>query len=263
MTLGGCRLVLGDIDEAYAAAAHLTHKMQHKDGHAIKDYISIPRSSGYRSYHLVSMNRGIDRDYRVELQIRTKLQHLWSTAVEAASFIYGIDYKTERESVLECPSQEQRVRTFFAIVSSLFALEEGTPGVPGHTASKYELVRRLRDLRSSDGILQDLRSANEGVYTLDAKTNPDGPSLYLMRFATDQQFLDIQSFPQEQLEDAIASYGESEACSSLERGQSANETLYDNVLLAYAQDATQLSLAFPNYSAHIAEFIEHVEPFLH
>lgn len=49
----------------------------------MKDYTRRPRESGYRSCHLVTMNRGDDRDYRVEVQVRTKLQHLRATAIEA------------------------------------------------------------------------------------------------------------------------------------------------------------------------------------
>lgn len=50
------------------------------------DYISTPKESGYRSLHLKYKNKNKYRpDYdglQIEIQLRTKLQHIWATAVE-------------------------------------------------------------------------------------------------------------------------------------------------------------------------------------
>ena len=50
------------------------------------DYINNPKSSGYRSVHLIYKYRNKSKPaydgLLIELQIRTKLQHAWATAVE-------------------------------------------------------------------------------------------------------------------------------------------------------------------------------------
>ena len=72
----------------------------------------------------------------MEVQIRTQLQHYWATAVEAAGEIYGTEYKSpevRRQAV--GPEDQERIQ-FFQIVSSLFALEEGAPQVPGFERSQ-------------------------------------------------------------------------------------------------------------------------------
>ncbi|MCG2809454.1 MAG: RelA/SpoT domain-containing protein, partial [Candidatus Portnoybacteria bacterium] len=49
------------------------------------DYIKDPKESGYRSIHLVykyEKNVSLDMQCRIEIQLRTKIQHAWATAVE-------------------------------------------------------------------------------------------------------------------------------------------------------------------------------------
>ena len=45
-------------------------------------------------------------------------------------------------------------------------------------------------------------------------------------------------------------------------GKTASLIDYDDVVLAYAQDGEQLSLAFPNYSTRISEFLDRVNSYL-
>jgi ppGpp synthetase/RelA/SpoT-type nucleotidyltranferase len=97
--IGGCRIILKDMEQVREAISILADRFSLKEGNSIKNYIEQPRGSGYRSCHLITTNPGADRDYRVEVQVRTQLQHLWSTAVEAASFIYESDYKAESSSI--------------------------------------------------------------------------------------------------------------------------------------------------------------------
>jgi ppGpp synthetase/RelA/SpoT-type nucleotidyltranferase len=59
-----------------------------------KDYIQSSRDAdGYRSLHLIYKYRNIKNPsydgLRIELQIRTKLQHIWATAVETMGTLLG------------------------------------------------------------------------------------------------------------------------------------------------------------------------------
>jgi ppGpp synthetase/RelA/SpoT-type nucleotidyltranferase len=49
------------------------------------DYIKKPKESGYRSIHLIykyEKNIPLNSQCRIEIQLRTKIQHAWATAVE-------------------------------------------------------------------------------------------------------------------------------------------------------------------------------------
>ena len=61
--------------------------------HTSRDYIQHPKPSGYRSIHLVYKYKNpISPEYNglfVELQIRTRLQLAWATAVETMGTYLG------------------------------------------------------------------------------------------------------------------------------------------------------------------------------
>jgi len=70
---------------------------------------------------------------RVELQIRTKLQHLWATAVETMGTFLGQALKSRQGS--------QDWLDFFTLISSAFSFIEGTPQIP-----RYSNLSKLRHL---------------------------------------------------------------------------------------------------------------------
>ena len=49
-----------------------------------------PRDSGYRAVHLWTRYDGL----RVEVQLRTQMQHAWAINVENLSLVTGTDYKS-------------------------------------------------------------------------------------------------------------------------------------------------------------------------
>jgi ppGpp synthetase/RelA/SpoT-type nucleotidyltranferase len=136
--LGGCRAIVASIPqlnqlvEFYRAGGSI-HEMQ-KD----QSYIESPKVGGYRSHHFVMRFRGRPdeeafRDRKIELQIRTKLQHAWATAVEAVGMVRNEDLKGG-----EGDTDWLRL---FALMSSEFAEIEGCPLVPG----TYDVEARRQD----------------------------------------------------------------------------------------------------------------------
>lgn len=253
--IGGCRLILNDIDQVNQAVPALQGQLELKHGNGVKNYIERPRLSGYRSCHLITVNEDAGRKYRVEVQVRTRLQHLWSTAVEAASLARGTDLKAERK-VEETGAWEREVREFFAIVSSLFALEEGTAQVEGYVGAKDELVERLRGLGCLDELLNDLSIIDNGVRVEWNAPQIESPGLYLLSLSPELQFLRIVSYGDE-IGAAIEAYNRSESGVVSEPMQEEYGGFSD-VVLAYAENRSHLDLAFPNYFAKVGDFLDRV-----
>lgn len=73
----GCRIVVTTLPELEAVSDRL---MRQWEGHLLRvdDYVTAPKSTGYRARHLVIRREGLP----VEVQIRTQRQHNWARSVE-------------------------------------------------------------------------------------------------------------------------------------------------------------------------------------
>src|SRR5690606_15240116 len=81
--IGGCRSVLEDVSKVRTLRDSLVNSRTRNKLHREDDYITTPKSSGYRGVHLVYKYNGQKsayQDYFVEIQIRSKVQHAWATA---------------------------------------------------------------------------------------------------------------------------------------------------------------------------------------
>lgn len=155
--LGGCRAIMPNISEVLELRDALQN--QKKSRNQIKrtyDYLSTdpgPKESGYRGIHLVYEYMATKKEYegyQIELQLRTALQHAWATAVETIDLFSG-----NRIKYSDAKSEYKR---YFVLASSLMAISEHCPVVPGVRGSRKEIVHELKQLESEIRILEMLES---------------------------------------------------------------------------------------------------------
>src|SRR5215472_16883524 len=94
----------------------------------------------YRSIHLVYKYHS-DRNHtynglKLEIQLRSSLQHAWATAVEAVG--------TFTKQALKASIGESEWLRFFALMGTVIANRERTPLVPGTPINPSELRDELR-----------------------------------------------------------------------------------------------------------------------
>lgn len=142
--IGGIRIILDSIKDVYMVHdAIINANTNHEYIIPPKDYIKEPKKDGYRSLHQVLIyhnDKNLDCDgMRIEVQIRTKLEHSWATAVETLGSINNASYKTGEGGLEE--------KRFFKLASALFALKEDQ-NLPEEfiNTSKEDLVLELRNL---------------------------------------------------------------------------------------------------------------------
>lgn len=286
--IAGCRVIVNSISEVYEVYNEILNlkKTKEIDIKKTKDYIKNPEKSGYRSLHIIIKQtlkqENIDRQYRIELQIRTKLQHYWSTAVEAMSEIDNVEYK-DPTLISKGNTRIQSCLQFFKVISKLFACCENNDD-----ELKEELANSVRTNDNFKEIIEDLKAARNSV-TINMQKNSaqGGEGLYLLELSRETQELTIHSYTMDCVEKAIKNYNSKENSSI---NNEANKIQYDteidncsvnknltvekpdaqtsyitsiNRVLIYAKNEDQLGDTYPNYSYNIEKFIEKVEELIH
>ena len=87
--IGGCRAVFStqaEVEQVLRRFRRNSLKRNEAED-PVRDYVTNPRSSGYRGVHVWTRYR----DRRIEVQLRTELQHEWAKLVEDLVVLTGID----------------------------------------------------------------------------------------------------------------------------------------------------------------------------
>lgn len=246
--LGGCRVILNDIDQVYSAISkyknsRIRHKLKRE-----YDYIKNPKSSGYRSYHMVYQFQSDQKDtynknMLIEIQFRTKLQHIWATAVE----MMGIFTKSN----LKSSQGDKDILRFFTLVSSVIAIEEDTPVCPNTSQWLDQLLYKIKELDKKHNIISTLSGLNVAIdYT---NTNTKGCNYYILILDYEKRMVRVKSFKANNIEYATKAYNQIES--------NINDS-NKNVVLVAASSFESLKEAYPNYFIDIKEFISMIKNML-
>ena len=254
--IGGCRAIVETVAEVSQVAqafgeAAKKNPLRGSQFSKLFDYIGEPKPNGYRGVHLVYKFRSDSpahscyNDQRIEIQIRTKLQHYWATAVETYSAFSGQALKSNIG-----PADWKR---FFVLVATAMAIREQCALVPGAPTSIPDLVAELRVLYSRlnvYGILSGWAAAMKST----EKPPTEGFSKAVMFL------LSIQVNEQEQkLEIRIWPFSKSEVAKANEEYAKLEKDRPDvQAVLVSVDSVTALRAAYPNYFADTTEFLSFV-----
>lgn len=148
--LGGCRAIISTEKKLRKIVRELKKSPELRStGGVVRvmDYIASPKPDGYRSVHLVSKYPDGAGSFRnIEIQVRTRIQHYWATAVEIVDLFTG--------QALKSNQGEPEWKDFFASVSRQFALMEGV-----HIFSQLEYQHQfdsyMKIIQQDDSLLID------------------------------------------------------------------------------------------------------------
>ena len=244
--IGGIRAIVSSIAELqelrnlYTAGSHkLLHELQRED-----DYIATPKDSGYRGVHLVfryQTNKEDKAGYnglRIEMQLRTQLQHTWATAVETFEAFMGEKFKSSQGA--------QEWLDFFALVASAFALKEKQTPLPAHkNLTKQELARRIKQQANDLQVGLMMKSFSLAANNLAPSYRQKG-GLALMIFDSVTKSANVTVYPKDKYELAYEAYVREEQRSSQESTR--------QVVLVKMDSIQKLEKAYPNYFARLKDF---------
>jgi ppGpp synthetase/RelA/SpoT-type nucleotidyltranferase len=250
--IGGCRAVLNSQEDVVNLVhIYLNASKSKRFAHQLKwqkDYISNPRSDGYRSYHLIYEYNGQNRysiydDLRIEIQIRSSVQHAWATAVESVGTFTKQSLKSNQGSV-------EWLR-FFSLMGAMIAQREKTTPIPDTPAEQSKLKSELRQL-ANDLHAQQVLTAYKTA--LNYSNTVKDAKYFLLRLDLENRRVSIKRFTSLQSQEANTAYIEMET-------QNANNNLIQIVLVSVDSIAA-LKRAYPNYFLDTERFSELLKEFL-
>lgn len=246
--IGGCRAVLSSVELVYDIHHYYTEESRIKHRPGREDmYIDNPKASGYRGIHLV-YSYFSDRNphwngLAVEIQLRSRLQHAWATAVETVGTF-------TRQALKSSWGDDQWLR-FFALMGTAHALREGTPPVPDTPSNPTELKRELRRYARKLRVIDRLNAYGQALQVTEQLAEVRGRSFITMALTVRSQRM--QSLSVTSYDDSVLA---TENYDILER-QLAGRADSDVVLVA-VNDLDSLRRAYPNYFLDTTEFVQSV-----
>lgn len=247
--LGGCRFIVPSIDDVYKYANKYEKSRKRHIFKEKYDYIQNPKKSGYRSLHMVYEYHSdtvdtYNKNMLIEIQYRTHLQHLWATAVETVGLF--------TKQAIKSGQGNDDVKRFFVLISSLFAMREDCPIVPGTVNDKTAIVSEIREIDNKCHLIDMLSAIRVAVNIQEqAFSNRQGYYILILNYNTKR--LRIKYYKPSQIEEANKEYNEIE--------KSKNQSNIDAVLVRVESFQT-LKKAYPNYFTDIDEFLTLVSAYL-
>lgn len=236
--IAGCRAICPSMESlrqmlSRYRAGDTKHELeQHED-----DYITVPKLDGYRSHHLKLKFRGSEHTeaydgLRVELQLRTRLQHAWATAVEAVGLYRNEDLKGG--------CGDSGWLRFFELMASEAAASENAPLVPTANADQANRREEIRHLNEQLGALKTLEGFRSAIHQTDS-FGATSARHYLVAFDYPTTTVSVRPY---------------HAISAGSRDYDANDlaAIPENAVLVEVDKIADLKDAYPNYFLDVALF---------
>lgn len=201
------------------------------------DYITNPKKSGYRSYHLIyryqSDRNPVYNKLKIEIQIRTKLQHAWATAVETVGRFIGQALKSS-----QARDEGKDWLRFFTLMGTAIAIREGCPPCPNTPHNSAELKKELQDFARKLNVESRL-DAYSATINITKTARAKNARYFLLLLDTNTKQIEITGYRQDELKKASEEYTKIETSHPQKAGK--------DVVLVSGNSLKEIEQAFPNY----------------
>ena len=248
--IAGCRAIIRSVPKVKLLAAGYHRRYSQHDLVSYNDYIRHPKSDGYRGYHLIFGYSNPQfpqyRNLKIEIQLRTKLQHCWATAVETVDLFYGQGLKAHQGS--------PEWKRFFALMGTAMAMEEGYKRVPRTPKEWTQLTAELRECSQQLEIHKKLRMFGRTLNVVEELNIRNREIKYVLlnlqpQVAGNNNRLTLHGYSASGLNSAVERYEE------LERGGA-------EAVLVSTADMNDLKRAYPNYYMDTHMFLDRLTKYM-
>ena len=194
-------------------------------------------------FHPAGASVRASRRLQIELQLRTRLQHAWATAVETVGTFLGQSLKASQ-------GREDWLR-FFKLIGSGFALAEGGPAADNVPADSGALMTEIRNAAAGLRVKETLEAFRYALRVGSGALR--GHKYFLLVLRPEHKKLTAWPFRDGELTKATEAY--------LTQEKNLAGTAGDTVLVA-SDSLESLRRAFPNYFLDTRTFVEEMDRLL-
>jgi len=243
--LGGCRAILDNVEQVYQLvdrirASRFRHELVRTD-----DYMVRVKDSGYRSYHMVYAFNNSKypnlNGLRIEMQIRTAIQHSWATAVEMVGLF--------RQESLKSGFGDPKWLRFFELVSELFFKVENGESLGSYNAISEELRALSVELNAFD-----ILTAYSAVASHIEGSDKYKKGLCVIVVDTKKRNINIKNFDSSNYQLAAEMYVEHE--------KHCAENIDCEVAMVSVSSIDELKSAYPAYFLDTKTFLNNLSRFV-
>jgi ppGpp synthetase/RelA/SpoT-type nucleotidyltranferase len=237
--IGGCRVIVQTKSELEKLNASLdTSRTVHES--RIYSHLAVAKDSGYRGIHRCyktysKKSEHAWKGFNIELQLRTKLQHVWATGVEIIDVV-------ENESLKTNPTQASyKWKRLLVIFSAFLAQKDGfiEMDIGIVETLRLELFLLTQELHA----IEKLNSFNRALVVKEISTRAKEEGFTLLKYDLKTGAGSARFFPKNRELDAMEKYAELEAIPN------------QDVILIAGRDIKKIEKAYPNYLGDSSTFV--------
>lgn len=234
--IAGCRAILDSSKNVYKLRRELNKNRIFK----VTDYIEKPKDDGYRGIHLIGKYKDEENgiDYPVEIQLRSKIQHCWATAVEI------VDLFTNQS--LKSNNGKKEWLEFFKLVSNELSKIEGK----AYDESSDSLEKTVNYIKRLD-VHKKFQAFTSSLKTMEQHVEIEDDSYNLIKVDFINSVVTVWSYSQDSFPEAADNY--------LKLENEAAKSRRFVVALVSTPSINNLKEAYPNYFADSAVFIKNLK----
>ena len=243
--IGGCRAIVSSVADVRKLAENFQKSRTKNVFDHIDDYIETPQRTGYRGIHLIyrfSSSTALRKcnGLKLEIQLRSPLQHAWATAVETVG--------TFTRQALKSSQGEGQWLRFFELMGTVVAVREDTPPVANTPSDKAALIDNVGKHESELEVINKLETFRRALREIE-EPGPDA-KYFLLELDASADRVTVSGFRPRELARATDRYAEAEKRIASSGG---------DAVLVSVDSITSLRRAYPNYFLDTRVFIDLLE----
>lgn len=235
--IGGCRAVLKNLKTLQRVYREINKGGELKH----KNYIRQPKPDGYRGIHVIYPTTTSKTQFKIEIQLRTKAQHAWSTAVEIVDLFTNQNLKSSK-------GKDEWKEFFKAASIEIEKIENGKNPTPCDNLETFTTL--LREMN----VQRKFEKFSSLVDQIDSPDESYSGEYNLLSLTKDSKHIEIKKFKSAQFIEATNEY--------LKLEKKTRKSNTDIVALISVSSLHNLKEAYPNYfadSRHFLELVKNIE----